>query len=753
MGSPHIHQSLKHLGESINSLLGSKIDLTVTWAESVKLIIEDLSVNSYPSSPSITYASDYKDEELTKSTEGLEGDLVVSKAAHALSTLNRKLALNKYLDLKGNIRVFCRVRPLLQNEQRARLGPKVTPETDEVKVETSGKLRSYKFDRVFLPVCLQDEIFAEVEPIIRSALDGYNVCIFAYGQTGTGKTFTMVVIIPKISVLIFVAMLSAAFEKGKFERKVDCLQEGTKGSPGIVPRTLQHLFYEVSLDKSIDYTFTISMLEVYKGYLQDLLVPNHNRMTDAQTKRLTIQMRSTGIEVENLTEVEITNVNQACRLYWKGSHARSTSWTTANETSSRSHCLFRITISSCYKRAGVKCLSKLWLIDLGGSERFFKTHANGQTLEEGKALNVSLSALGDVISALQKRQPHIPYRNSKLTQILRDCMGKNSKALMLVHVSPKEDDLGETLCSLGFASRARGIHLEKELSSMARQEKEAIMADVLSKMKVHEDECQRLNIKIQRLESALKEKRNYLGFHEQGNKLHDKDHIPLKTEDDGRPVISSNVAAGLHALPRFMTPTFSSRCKNRVPLDHLDSNWQDTGKRSGSTHMFVNYVSRKFLNKDLKFQMENLSSASLRAVLKSNQKMLKAEQNEEKQKTKNGSLTITRKTVPNTTEYKSKDRESAIRSEKKAGNKNQATMKNDRVAAFSPTTVNRIKESLLHGLSRNNDQVSSPTSSPRLRSERRDKHSTADSDKKSSKVRRRLTLECSRKISVEKRSP
>ncbi|EFJ30471.1 hypothetical protein SELMODRAFT_3347, partial [Selaginella moellendorffii] len=320
----------------------------------------------------------------------------------------------------GNIRVFCRVRPLLSSEQQGRVGIVATDVPNQVQVSSSGgKARNYLFDKVFHAASLQDDVFSEVEPIIRSAMDGSNVCIFAYGQTGTGKTFTM---------------------------------EGSQDCPGIVPRTLQQLFFDASLDTTVEYSFKLSMLEVYRGCLRDLLAPR-------QKQHLCIQMAGSGsTEIENLTEIPIKSASQARYLYRKGVRSRSTCWTTANETSSRSHCLVRINITCNYGKQSHA--SKLWLVDLGGSERFFKTQAQGQTLEEGKAINASLSALGDVISALQRKQPHIPYsRNSKLTQILRDCLGKDSKALMLVHVSPKEEDLGETTCSLGFASRARAIHL------------------------------------------------------------------------------------------------------------------------------------------------------------------------------------------------------------------------------------------------------------------------------------------------------
>ncbi|KAH9329330.1 hypothetical protein KI387_001438, partial [Taxus chinensis] len=359
-------------------------------------------------------------------------ELDALKSHLRVSGNKRRDALNRILDLKGSIRVFCRTRPFLVNETRARPGPTVAPQWEKVMIKALGRNKEFHFDKVFLPEATQEDVFTEVEPILRSALDGHNVCIFAYGQTGSGKTYTM---------------------------------EGRQDSPGVVPRTIQELFRQAALDGTSTFTFTYSMVEVYMRCLQDLLVHRPTRFTDPSPKCLSIQMDAHGgVEIENLREVVVRDFNEAIQWYHIGSRARSTAWTNANEASSRSHCLIRVVIRSSAHEHTHTNISKLWMIDLGGSERLLKTQATSQTMEEGKAINLSLSALGDVISALQKKQSHIPYRNSKLTQILRDSLGHDSKTLMLVHISPKEDDLAETVCSLKFATRARGIQLGRELS-------------------------------------------------------------------------------------------------------------------------------------------------------------------------------------------------------------------------------------------------------------------------------------------------
>eukprot|EP01018_Ginkgo_biloba_P038434 Gb_33955 [translate_table: standard] len=529
----HMKKSLQNLGESIQSLLGSKTDLTFTWAESVRLIIEDLSsaTNSpdYPSSPARYTESTLSEKEkhdLEVSISKLEDELAALKVCLRQVDTKRRDTLNKLLDLKGNIRVFCRVRPFLFNEKCACPGPLVVPASDKVVVKLAGgKAKQYNFDKVFLPGASQDDVFAEVEPIIRSALDGHNVCIFAYGQTGTGKTFTM-------------------------EGRPDC--------PGVVPHTIQELFHQATLDSTVTFTFTFSMLEVYMGYLRDLLAPR------TFAKCLSIQMDAKGaVEVENLREVTVTDFNQASRLYNIGSRARTKAWTNVNEASSRSHCLLRIAISCSGAPERYKDTSKLWMVDLGGSERLLKTQATGQTMEEGKAINMSLSALGDVISALQRKQAHVPYRNSKLTQILRDSVGEASKTLMLVHISPREDDIGETICSLGFATRARGIHLGRELSSEVKIQRAATMAELMQQMRHFEDDCQSARNNIQTVEFLLREKKKHLAKSNPSLDYQETPQSPVCRESETQQIELGNVAQGSVGLPRFMNSTVCSRIRGR----------------------------------------------------------------------------------------------------------------------------------------------------------------------------------------------
>lgn len=389
----------------------------------------------------------------------------------------RREALDRLVDLKGSVRVFCRVRPLAHtNSLHAQSSSPVTVEQERITVRAAGIKREFGADRVFGQESTQEDVFEEVKPILRSALDGHNVCILAYGQTGTGKTYTM---------------------------------EGTGGNKlGVVPRAIQELFSRASEDGSCAYSFSMSMLEVYLGSLRDLLAaPRHPlfRRTECKaaacSSSLSILATKGGaVEVEGLTDVSTPDLKNASQWYRRGRRARSTAWTNVNDASSRSHCLTRITIRRRMRHGGGGGVSKLWLVDLGGSERLLKTGASGLTMDEGKAINLSLSALGDVIAALRRKRPHVPYRNSKLTQILSDSLGDGSKVVMVVHVSLSEDDVGETVCSLNLAKRARSIEPNREIPQDLKTLKQKRVAELDREIRAAEEELKRLDEQIRRAE-------------------------------------------------------------------------------------------------------------------------------------------------------------------------------------------------------------------------------------------------------------
>ncbi|XP_010938125.1 kinesin-like protein KIN-14B isoform X2 [Elaeis guineensis] len=543
-------KSIRSLSKSIQSLVGFNKNLTPTWVDSVSRIIKDLS--------SAKLAGDSRKKGLVLDRvenvgrSDAETDASVLKIRDEIACLNAQLnqlnlekrqALNDFLDLKGNIRVFCRTRPFLPRENGGYERSVLTSDSTNVFLRIAeNKSKQYSFDKVFHQQSTQEEVFSEIEPVIKSALDGYNVCIFAYGQTGTGKTYTM---------------------------------EGRPDNPGAVPRGIEKLFEQAS-ESNFRFLFSFSMLEIYMGNLRDLLVPRSKRLRVHKAPSLSIQTSPDGgIEIEKLVAIKVSNYEQVKRLYELGSRFRSTASTQANSTSSRSHCLTRITLTSLGVPERRRETNKIWMVDLGGSERLLKTKASGRRLEEGKAINLSLSALGDVISALQSKKPHVPYRNSKLTQVLRDSLGSDSKTLMLVHVSPKEEDLCESICSLGFATRVRSIHLESEEPTEERAKKEVAMSELLQKVKQLENEHQH----VRRDMETLHERLRILTGSESLNDCH-LEFSYLSTEElqSNGPINAQNVpdfSGDSASLPRYMRPTISSQKK--TDLDH--QNFLNTRKK------------------------------------------------------------------------------------------------------------------------------------------------------------------------------
>ncbi|KAM6994177.1 kinesin-like protein KIFC3 isoform 1-T1 [Tautogolabrus adspersus] len=330
------------------------------------------------------------------------------------------------VELKGNIRVLCRVKPVLKEDQHEE-GQSVVVTTDSnnessLNVLNKGKGRIFELDKVFHPQATQEEIFQEIEPLVTSCIDGYQVCIFAYGQTGSGKTYTM---------------------------------EGSVENPGINQRALKQLFNVIEERKDMwSYTITVSSVEIYNEVLRDLL------SKDGEKLDIKINPDGTGqLHVPGLRVIEVKSFQHIKKILAQARRNRITFGTQMNQHSSRSHALLCITVQGTDLASGSKTTGKLNLVDLAGSERVWKSGAEGERLKEAQNINRSLLALGDVIQALRARQTHIPFRNSRLTYLLQDSLGKGSKTVMVVQVSALESNVGETLCSLKFAQRVCKVEL------------------------------------------------------------------------------------------------------------------------------------------------------------------------------------------------------------------------------------------------------------------------------------------------------
>ncbi|KAJ8747981.1 hypothetical protein K2173_013119 [Erythroxylum novogranatense] len=390
--------------------------------------------------------------------------------------VKRKELYNQLQESKGNIRVFCRCRPL--NKEEISAGYHMVVDLSNAKDGDLGVLTSsttkkmFKFDRVFTPKDNQVDVFTNASSMVVSVLDGYNVCIFAYGQTGTGKTFTM---------------------------------EGTSHDRGVNYRTLQQLFKIVGeREETISYDISVSVLEVYNEQIRDLLA------LSPTGKRLEIKQVSEGVHhVPGTVEAKVENIEEFWDLLQVGSKARVVGSNNVNEHSSRSHCMICTMVRAKNLINGECTSSKLWLVDLAGSERLAKTEVQGERLKEAQNINRSLSALGDVISALATKSNHIPYRNSKLTHLLQDALGGDSKTLMFVQISPLVHDLSETLTSLNFATRVRGVQLgppKKQIDMCELQKLKLMHEKAKQELRCKDDAMRKLEDSFQNLEGKAKGK-------------------------------------------------------------------------------------------------------------------------------------------------------------------------------------------------------------------------------------------------------
>ena len=262
-------------------------------------------------------------------------------------------------------------------------------------------------------------------------LNGYNGTVFAYGQTGAGKSYTMM--------------------------GADIDDEEQRG---IIPRIVEQMFASILRSpENIEYTVRVSYMEIYMEKIRDLLMPQNDNLPIHEEK-------SRGVYVKGLLEIYVASVQEVYEVMRRGGAARATAATNMNQESSRSHSIFVITITQKNVETGSAKSGQLFLVDLAGSEKVGKTGASGQTLEEAKKINKSLSALGMVINSLTDgKSTHIPYRDSKLTRILQESLGGNSRTTLIINCSPSSYNDAETISTLRFGVRAKAIKNKAKINA------------------------------------------------------------------------------------------------------------------------------------------------------------------------------------------------------------------------------------------------------------------------------------------------
>ncbi|XP_044302472.1 kinesin-like protein KIF27 isoform X2 [Varanus komodoensis] len=342
------------------------------------------------------------------------------------------------------VKVAVRIRPLLSKEvlHNHQVCVRLIPNTQQIII---GKDRVFTFDFVFGKHSSQDEVYTTcIKPLVTSLIEGYNATVFAYGQTGSGKTYT-----------IGGGHIASVEEEKR----------------GIIPRAIQEIFQIIFENHNIDFTVKVSYIEVYKEELRDLLE------LETSMKDLHIREDEKGNTViVGAKDCQVESVEEVMSLLETGNAARHTGTTQMNEHSSRSHAVFTISICQQQQSAqtqkvtdsaqdpsqssGQLIASKFHFVDLAGSERVTKTGNTGERFKESIQINSGLLALGNVISALgdpRRKSAHIPYRDAKITRILKDSLGGNAKTVMITCISPSSSDFDESLNSIKYANRAKNI--------------------------------------------------------------------------------------------------------------------------------------------------------------------------------------------------------------------------------------------------------------------------------------------------------
>ena len=367
----------------------------------------------------------------------------------------------------ANVNVICRFRPMNDLERTSgneQICDYTSPTSLTFHSSREKNVYRFNFDRIFPPSSTQNDIYDfGVKGIIESVLDGYNGTVLAYGQTSSGKTYTM---------------------QGEMDEE---------RKQGIIPRMISHVFKHIYKNEDTDFMIKVSMIEIYQEKIRDLF--------DVSRVNLNIREDSIkGIYVDGASERYVGCPNDVLALLEIGSANRAQAATNMNEHSSRSHSIFILTINQTNKKEGFSKIGKLYLVDLAGSEKISKTGATGHTLEEAKIINKSLTTLGRVINNLTDgKSTHIPYRESKLTRVLQESLGGNSKTCLIITCSPSIYNESESLSTLRFGERAKKIKNKPKIN------KEITVAELQKLVTQLKESLKKADARIAQLENYIRQ--------------------------------------------------------------------------------------------------------------------------------------------------------------------------------------------------------------------------------------------------------
>ena len=350
--------------------------------------------------------------------------------------------------------------------------------------------QTYAFDFAFDKYSSQITVFENsTKFLIDGIVNGYNATVFAYGATGAGKTYTML---------------------------------GNDNNPGIMPLTLQDLFKKVNLYKDREYKLKFWYLEIYNENIRDLLKfidkPNTTIINDDNEYLDLREDPIKGVMVSGITEVNVNNSNDMLKILKRGNRNRTIEATGANETSSRSHAILQVSIEYKEKNSGIDYeikYSKLSLVDLAGSERASATQNRGIRLIEGANINRSLLTLGNCINALCDaaakgiKKPYIPYRDSKLTRLLKDSLGGNARTVMIANVSPSINTFDDTYNTLKYANRAKNIKTVVTRNVLNAQYHISNYVNIINGLKNEVNQLKK-QLQLQKINKNFNEKNNYI---------------------------------------------------------------------------------------------------------------------------------------------------------------------------------------------------------------------------------------------------